>query len=71
MTNHDHVKQFIDLIVCIRVRWVSRRWQNVLLTSNDHDVRRMSTTSTFCVERMHRTTLEGIDRIIDKSTFVQ
>src|SRR5262245_30242671 len=54
-----------------RPRRISRRRQDIGLTTHAQNVRGMPAPGTFCVVSMDGTTAEGGDRVLDKSSLVQ
>src|SRR5580692_7500520 len=68
---HDHVQRLLRSIHGERSRRSRRRWNDIQLTTDFDNVRRMPTASAFGVKCVNCSALESRDSIFDKAAFVQ
>src|SRR4026208_1629636 len=71
MTHHEHVEVLIDRVHREGSRRVGARRKHVRLPANANDIRCVSASGAFTVERMNRPSFECADRILDESGLVQ
>src|SRR5580698_6940764 len=71
MGDHHHIEGLVKSIYGVWSRWSCRRWNDVWLTADLDDVRRMSASRSFGVKAVNRSPLEGGDCILDEAAFVE
>ena len=71
VADHQHIEMFFERIHRKRSRWVSRRGDDIGFTANLDDVGRMAAAGAFGMKRVNRSTLERVDSVFNKATFVQ
>ena len=71
LAHHQHVETLVDGVARIGPRWIGRRRQHVLQPGDFDDVGRMSAAGAFGVEGVKGAALEGLDRVLDETLFVE